>query len=511
MLLELGYAAKVLGWDRIICIFNTDYGDFDDLPFDLRFRRPLCYSLKGKEKSETKKIIVKIITQTIKGLYIKGLLGDDFNDYFKMQVDTQVLSIINHLIKIVYGYETRLDELESYRTFINLKREEILSLLSRRKYIGFQVNKKFEPIGKELRILLDSFTSPYFNKEIGIVIVTFINWINRFDKFTSLRQSPDLFICSDEKVIGYIAVYGPDINPNNKDGYLLLKELDDNNGQVIDFGEFQEKQKIDSMLNYLYLNEKYNDIYADLIFEFLDLVGKWGDYTNGKLIIDNLNHFEINNTVIPPQKIRKAISKTASIEEDILLLLHENFNFDYINLVRTNALIHFFRQGFIIDNHLKMMGSIQRYLMGKTKLNSDFSILPLDDEFEIKRGLSEKERLEGLEKLDRIRLGFFDVDYIYITHKYGNLIETLLRLSENRSLRDNTRELLLKIIKDSQDNVINHLIEPLKMFVVESAKVNNETTLNLNKTLDEFNKTRNYHEKDINLFVSDVRHLIVKK
>lgn len=36
VLLELGYAAKSIGWDRIICIYNSDLGSYDDLSFDLR-------------------------------------------------------------------------------------------------------------------------------------------------------------------------------------------------------------------------------------------------------------------------------------------------------------------------------------------------------------------------------------------------------------------------------------------------------------------------------------------
>jgi hypothetical protein len=30
VLLELGYAAKVVGWERIICAFNKDFGEFED-------------------------------------------------------------------------------------------------------------------------------------------------------------------------------------------------------------------------------------------------------------------------------------------------------------------------------------------------------------------------------------------------------------------------------------------------------------------------------------------------
>lgn len=38
VLLELGYAAGVIGWENIICIANEDYGNANCMPFDLEHR-----------------------------------------------------------------------------------------------------------------------------------------------------------------------------------------------------------------------------------------------------------------------------------------------------------------------------------------------------------------------------------------------------------------------------------------------------------------------------------------
>ncbi len=45
VLIELGYAVKTLGWERIVLVMNTAYGEVADLPFDLRQKRVLPYSL----------------------------------------------------------------------------------------------------------------------------------------------------------------------------------------------------------------------------------------------------------------------------------------------------------------------------------------------------------------------------------------------------------------------------------------------------------------------------------
>ena len=61
VLLELGYAVAILGWDRIILVQNTEFGSPDDLPFDLRGRRTVTYSLAldntAEQKSERKRAL----------------------------------------------------------------------------------------------------------------------------------------------------------------------------------------------------------------------------------------------------------------------------------------------------------------------------------------------------------------------------------------------------------------------------------------------------------------------
>ncbi|MDE7431218.1 MAG: hypothetical protein K2N34_04800 [Lachnospiraceae bacterium] len=66
VLLELGYAVKVLGWERIICLCNTDYGD--KYPFDIAHNRITDFSLDGKSKKEVKSDIAKIIFINIRDI-----------------------------------------------------------------------------------------------------------------------------------------------------------------------------------------------------------------------------------------------------------------------------------------------------------------------------------------------------------------------------------------------------------------------------------------------------------
>jgi hypothetical protein len=56
VMIELGYAAGSIGWDRIICVMNTVHGPAADLPFDLRYRRwPITYELTPETASDERK------------------------------------------------------------------------------------------------------------------------------------------------------------------------------------------------------------------------------------------------------------------------------------------------------------------------------------------------------------------------------------------------------------------------------------------------------------------------
>ena len=50
VLIELGYALKSLGHERIVLVFNNSFGKIEELPFDLRTRRLMTYTISSEEK-----------------------------------------------------------------------------------------------------------------------------------------------------------------------------------------------------------------------------------------------------------------------------------------------------------------------------------------------------------------------------------------------------------------------------------------------------------------------------
>ncbi len=57
VLLEMGYAAGIIGWSRIICVMNEHFGERMELPFDVRNRRfPIDYDLAPGDRAAANKV-----------------------------------------------------------------------------------------------------------------------------------------------------------------------------------------------------------------------------------------------------------------------------------------------------------------------------------------------------------------------------------------------------------------------------------------------------------------------
>ncbi len=77
VLLELGYAAARISWDRIICVMNEAYGAPDQLIFDIRHRRwPITYHLEESSSRDEQQQKQQALTKEI-DLAIKAALQAD--------------------------------------------------------------------------------------------------------------------------------------------------------------------------------------------------------------------------------------------------------------------------------------------------------------------------------------------------------------------------------------------------------------------------------------------------
>ena len=71
VLIELGYTLKRLGWNRVIMVFNTEFGKVEDLPFDLRMKRVISYAAiqENPERASERNKLQKQLTNALKAIY----------------------------------------------------------------------------------------------------------------------------------------------------------------------------------------------------------------------------------------------------------------------------------------------------------------------------------------------------------------------------------------------------------------------------------------------------------
>lgn len=298
VLVELGYAARVLGWERVFCFYNTDYGSIEELPFDLRQRRPIQYSLKESSKSEVRNSIIQILSESIIKLHENGGLFDKVDDYIKQKVDTEILTIAGHLGKLLFGYEGK-SALEMLQLVTNLTDKEIKESISSQKPIGFQIFKNLQVQEKKLREIADSaISSVYQNREIARPIIELVSWVGRFDALNSPRNEDTWFKELDSINTTYKVVPPSQTGQNDhlSNRFILLKKIDEEKGIVCDSGDFIYKPRIEKLTTYYEFNDSNITTFISIIRHFITAVDDWLELTNGEIIIDLHHNFEISKT-----------------------------------------------------------------------------------------------------------------------------------------------------------------------------------------------------------------------
>ena len=102
VLIELGYAIKALGWERIVLVHNLDTGDVEQLPFDMNHQRVVAYSLREETKAKARDNIIKCVSMTLEILKEKRMLHGGQPDILRACQELE--SIIGEGMKSVHKY-----------------------------------------------------------------------------------------------------------------------------------------------------------------------------------------------------------------------------------------------------------------------------------------------------------------------------------------------------------------------------------------------------------------------
>lgn len=230
--------------------------------------------------------IIYIFYQFFVGLSEKRLRKEIY-DYSKMLIDTEVLAVLNQLGKFLYpNYEFQLNP-KSVKNICELSKQDLVKIISKGEYLGFQVKKNWEYSIKTISEKIQN--NQIINKMDPDLLCIIIGFLKSIDSFEIFIKRLDYLEKIEKKTDEYKIVSGKEFNPieNKKfpDRLILLKKLDRNKGIVVDFGDFKKYQSKD-LLNYHKVKNEWINLLSEIINDIIMNIKEWISNTGYEFIID---------------------------------------------------------------------------------------------------------------------------------------------------------------------------------------------------------------------------------
>lgn len=230
--------------------------------------------------------VVYFIYELTRGISTRRLRVTLF-DEAKVRIDTEMLSVLNQMSKLLIDYERYRFSREWVLVFLNGKVDEIGQMLRAGEYAGFQVFKSWDSSIEHFASLLDSVSlHRVLTDEQLIAVVEVKTGVERLDYF--LRNTEGLFTKSGTQLTEYRVSSGDDLGfepsklPNH---ILLLRVLAKGDCRIADFGSFA-KGRIDDLLEVYRVGDKHAVEYASNIRLVLDGIESWVKLTGSEFIMD---------------------------------------------------------------------------------------------------------------------------------------------------------------------------------------------------------------------------------
>jgi hypothetical protein len=194
-------------------------------------------------------------------------------DYIKNKISNDVFVALYFLKKIIQGYNLDANTLENIFSTVNYSKQEIFNSVKNQNYLGFQIFKNTDEVRSLFKDTLnDNLILKYSSHTDSISILRIANNLARLEY--TLKNEINFNKCA-ESGIEFNVTSGKDINPDNDEGYLLLKKTAYPNRFVVyDSGVF-EKDKIKNLLQRYVLKEGPSKEISDVLFETFTLMKHW--------------------------------------------------------------------------------------------------------------------------------------------------------------------------------------------------------------------------------------------
>ena len=156
VLLELGYALRSLGDEKVIVVYNTAFGTLDELPFDLRGRRIAAYRLAPDEQPAlAKQQLALVLQEALTGIAEHRRL--DANYQRNSGFATELISV---LIRVqLFGNERSKRRLSPWRERVPYEYGKLSQWLTDHSHETVAQDLGLREFLEDLAVLLDAVKS----------------------------------------------------------------------------------------------------------------------------------------------------------------------------------------------------------------------------------------------------------------------------------------------------------------------------------------------------------------
>lgn len=280
VLIELGYASKIIGWTKTICVFNSEFAKIEDLPFDIRFRKPLVYNTT-EELSAVRDQLTKSLFSSIENIVNTRII--DKREYLQTKsiVDILIQSILIDVCRLLYDKGENEVERFDYPKLLSSTTSDIEYFLKNKELLGFHLFKNISlNIDELIKFFKDELETYFLSESEKRILAKMVFSLRDYRK---LLHSSKTFI-DNGKCSKYILASGHKMNPQNSpNSYLLLKPLYNGKSVVISGGDFAP-EIIDKLLSLFTIQQQYLQLFSQCIYEIVALTNEWIKITGNYFI-----------------------------------------------------------------------------------------------------------------------------------------------------------------------------------------------------------------------------------
>lgn len=280
VLLELGYAAKSLGWSKIICLYNSEFSPVEALPFDIRSRKPIVYNTSNSSSGEKQRVVSMLETQLAE-IVDFGLEDKKLYSKQKRIIDLAMQAILIDICTLIFRKGSNADRF-NYTRLLSMTTEDLILHIQDNELNGFDLFRNImESIDDFSKFINDEVETFFLNMNEKRLLIKLIYSLKSYQEFLN-RLEPHSNETLGSEYVMHIDNLKKD---SNVEKILLLKKIDSEKTVVISGGSFR-KTDINKLHRIYKLNENEIIHFGNLSIEITRTINQWINITGDYFIIN---------------------------------------------------------------------------------------------------------------------------------------------------------------------------------------------------------------------------------